>query len=211
MSQLPEAIECFSMANCHLHGDALVEHFRFRYRCFIERRGFQVPSYRGMEYDQYDTPAARYINWRDGGQKVRGSCRIVSTTRPYMLAEQWPELVTEIALPRSRDVAEGSRFGVDDNLPARQRRIVFDELLIAGLVTAHEIGARSIICIVTPQLLHSMRERLGRYVQPVGAKTTLSDGHTVTPVLLGPVLPGADAVGSHRSGLDTELETNSHS
>ena len=34
---------------------------RLRHRLFVERNGWQVPSHDGMEYDQFDTPAAVYL------------------------------------------------------------------------------------------------------------------------------------------------------
>ena len=44
-----------------------------------------MDRFQGMEYDQYDTPAATYFVWQDGEGVVRGVARVIPTDRPYML------------------------------------------------------------------------------------------------------------------------------
>ena len=45
----------------HQHGEAWISHHRLRYKMFVERQKWSVPSYRQIEYDEFDTPAATYI------------------------------------------------------------------------------------------------------------------------------------------------------
>ena len=101
-----------SWETAHQHGEAWVSHHRLRHRLFIERQAWDVPTYRGLEYDEFDTPAAR----------------LIPTTQPYMVAAFWPELVPE-PLPRAPSVWEATRFGYDNNLEPEIRRRVVAELI----------------------------------------------------------------------------------
>jgi acyl homoserine lactone synthase len=49
-------IDAISLETAHLLGDALPSAYRLRHRIFIERQKYDVPSHRGMEWDQFDTP-----------------------------------------------------------------------------------------------------------------------------------------------------------
>ncbi len=53
-------IDVLTWENAHFYGSALASQHRLRYRLFVERQGWDVPCYQGMEYDQFDTPAAVY-------------------------------------------------------------------------------------------------------------------------------------------------------
>src|ERR1700753_842170 len=77
----------------HQHGEACVSHHRLRYRMFIERQRWNVPNYRQLEYDEFDTPAATYILIVDDQNQALGTARLIPTTRPYMVEALWPDLV----------------------------------------------------------------------------------------------------------------------
>src|SRR4051812_6415839 len=108
-------IVAVSIENAHLFGDVIPSIYRLRYHGFKQRQNYDVPCYKGMEYDTYDTPATTYIAWRDEENIVRGCVRLVPTTRPYMVEHLWPLAVTG-ALPRTPDVWEASRMCIDKSL-----------------------------------------------------------------------------------------------
>lgn len=60
-------LDCLTWGTAHHFGDALAGQHRLRYRVFVQRAGWKVPHFNGMEWDQYDTPAAHYLVWRDQG------------------------------------------------------------------------------------------------------------------------------------------------
>ncbi len=126
-------IDVVSWENAHLFGTALVSHHRLRYRLFIERQGWDVPWYHGMEYDQFDTPAAVYLLSRDEQGEARGITRLIPTTRPYMIRELWPGMVVNSDLPASPDIWEGTRFGVEYGLDPSLRNRIVAELVLACL------------------------------------------------------------------------------
>ncbi len=113
----------------HLHGDVLPSIYKLRHQGFKERQDYDVPYYRGMEYDTYDTPATTYLAWKDGDGVVRGCTRLFPTTRPYMIEDIWPESVTYIDLPKAPHIWEASRFCIDKNLPPEVRKRIHGELL----------------------------------------------------------------------------------
>ncbi|MFG3594505.1 acyl-homoserine-lactone synthase [Bradyrhizobium sp. RDI18] len=97
----PSMIEAFSIATAHLHQDALASQARLRHEVFVRRRGLPHSSYEGLEFDEFDAPAAKYLVWRDEDRVVRGLARLLPTTRPYMLSSYWSHLVEDGNLPAS--------------------------------------------------------------------------------------------------------------
>lgn len=122
-------IEAFSLATAHRFQDALASQARLRHDVFVRRRGLQHASYDGMEFDKFDTPAAKYLVWRDEQRIVRGLARLLPTTLPYMLKSYWPHLVEHAELPSSPGIVEVTRVCVDKTLSPERRRAVLPELL----------------------------------------------------------------------------------
>lgn len=140
-------IDCFTYENAHLFGDALASQFRLRHKVFVEKQRWGVPNWNGMEYDQYDTPAAVYCVWRDDEQQVRGVARLAPTTIPYMIKDLWPDLVTQRALPSQPDIWESTRLGIDHDLPKETRRRILSELILAYLEASLHYGVKGLIGI----------------------------------------------------------------
>ncbi|MCA1908552.1 MAG: hypothetical protein LDL39_09340 [Magnetospirillum sp.] len=132
-------IEVVTWANSHVFGDSLAAHHRLRHKCFVERNGWSVPSHDGMEYDQFDTPAATYLIHRHPGGPVNGVARLIPTTRPYMLKELWPDLLGG-DVPVSPKVWEATRFGIDDDLEPAAKRRVAAEIVLGCLEFGQSMG-----------------------------------------------------------------------
>jgi len=124
-------IDVVTWENAGFFGSALASHHRLRYRVFVEGQGWDVPNYQEMEYDQFDTPAAVYLLWRDHEGEVRGVTRLIPTVRPYMIKELWPHFVEDRELPVQSNVWEATRFGIDDRLDHATRRRISAELVLA--------------------------------------------------------------------------------
>lgn len=121
-------IICLDWETAHHYGEAWISHHRLRHRLFVERQAWQVPTYNRLEYDQFDTPAAKYLVWLDGRGQARGVARLIPTTRPYMVEALWPDLVAG-DLPHTAAIWEATRFGCDRNLDPMTRRAVVSELI----------------------------------------------------------------------------------
>ncbi len=146
-------IEAFTLATAHHFGDALASQARLRYRTFVAHRGLPHAHYAGLEYDEFDTPAAVYFVWRDPADAVRGLARLLPTTRPYMLQAYWPELVKDEPLPASPAVWEVTRVCVDRSLPTAQRLRVFPELFAGVDEFCARQGIAAIVGVTRPHLI----------------------------------------------------------
>lgn len=154
-------IDCFNVTTAHLYGDAMASQFRLRHQVFIKRVDYKVPSWKGMEFDQFDTPATQYFVWRDENAVARGIARLAPTTMSYMLQEVWPDKITEIAMPKSERIWEGTRFGVDHSLPALQRNTIVKELVCAYMEYAATHGIEGIIGVMPVGILRAVFARNG--------------------------------------------------
>lgn len=163
---------CLNWETAHLHGEAWIAHHRLRYRLFVERQGWDVPAYRGMEFDEFDTPAAWYLLWLDGRGETRGAVRLLPTTRPYMMQKLWPQLVRG-APPAADAVWEATRFGCDRSLGARERRTAVAEMLCA----MQEFGLREDIerylVVMSLRLLRRVVVKAGCEVTILGPERML--------------------------------------
>jgi acyl homoserine lactone synthase len=136
-------IEAFSLRTAHLFQDALASQARLRYRAFVQQSNLPHPHFEDMEYDEFDTPAAVYLVWRDSDLAVRGLIRLLPTNRPYMLKTYWPHLVETGAMPSDQFVWEVTRVCVDKKLPGHVRSKILPELLcgVSEFFEIHKIRA----------------------------------------------------------------------
>ena len=176
-------VECFNMGTAHLFGDALASQFRLRHRIFIRRTNYFVPTWKGMEYDQYDTPAASYLVSRDDAGEVRGIARLSPTDRPYMLADVWPEMVRKIELPRSTAIWEGTRFGVDKDLPSDVRRRLVAKLVMGYLQFGLSSGVEGIIGVMPTLIWRAVFSANGWPVEFLGDAKVLGGDKCVAGLL----------------------------
>jgi acyl homoserine lactone synthase len=146
-------IEAFSLATAHLFHDALASQARLRFRAFVEHRQLPHLHFDGMEYDEFDTPAAVYLVWRDTNSIVRGLIRLLPTTRPYMLQIYWPHLVTRLALPSSPDIWEVTRVCIDKSFCPKTRLKILPELLCGVEEYFGLFGVAAMVGVARPHLL----------------------------------------------------------
>lgn len=155
-------IEGFSLKTAHLFGDALASQARLRYRVFVQQRLLPHSYYDGMEYDEFDTPAAVYLVWRDHDAEVRGLFRLLPTTVPYMLERSWPCLCQTRFLPKGDHVWELGRVCVDRSYDAGVRKLIVPALLCALREFCESNGIQAVVGVTRKHLVH-------HYV-PVGAE-----------------------------------------
>lgn len=165
------AVVSLNWETIHLHGEAWISHHRLRHRLFVERQGWDVPSYRGMEHDEFDTPAAQYLLWLDAEGETRGMVRLLPTAQPYMVKKLWPDLVPG-ELPESDSVWEATRFGCDHDLDATTRRRAVAEILCA----MHEFGIVNevdrYLAVMPIRLLKHVIVKAGCHVTMLGPQRT---------------------------------------
>lgn len=68
-----------SYENRHNYGELFADMFRARHRTFIVQAKWNLPEVDGMEFDQCDTPASRWVVVHERGQVLAG-VRLTPTT-----------------------------------------------------------------------------------------------------------------------------------
>ncbi|WP_353326589.1 acyl-homoserine-lactone synthase [Chitiniphilus shinanonensis] len=126
---------------------------RYRHRVFIEKLGWNLPCEHALEYDQFDRADTLYVLARDDDGQIVGTARLLPTTRPYLLADVFPELLNGMPAPASPEVWELSRFAAMDFSQAdcgplsQVSSRVAVALLNATLACAGEHGARRVVSV----------------------------------------------------------------
>ena len=168
-----------SLETAHESGPVLPQMLRLRYKEFKERQSYNIPTFKDMEYDKYDTPAAVYIVWVDGGGTVRGCSRMAPTDRDYMIRDLWPNMVTEMPLPASDEIWESSRFCIDSACPAQIRQQIKLEILQAKIEYSLALGIRGMIGVMPPLIWRAVFVNSGWPVDHIGPVTALETGEKV--------------------------------
>ncbi|WP_286135082.1 acyl-homoserine-lactone synthase [Neptunicoccus cionae] len=163
-------VSILSMGNMHRYGEMFHDLLQIRRRVFIEKRGWELPSVDGYEFDQYDNPFSRWLVLHRYGEILAG-VRLTPTTAQcgiytYMIRDAQRGLLEDIPsdlliceAPVSPKVWEASRIFVTDDVPARDRLIVRKQLLQAITDAAYKEGAKFVIGIV-PHLWKRWSSRL---------------------------------------------------
>ena len=146
--------------NCR---EFLAKMFRQRHDIFIKEKGWNLKSYNGLEFDQYDTAESIYLMEFDSRRNLVASMRMNPTDGPYMLQEIFSS-VCEMPIPRGRDVWELTRGALSKTL---RKSGYWGRMQCAMLETALLWGAKKATGFFTVD--HIMKQiRVGLDVKPLG-------------------------------------------
>jgi N-acyl-L-homoserine lactone synthetase len=165
------SVICLDWESAHAHGSAWISQHRFRYDVFVDRMGWNLPHFNGLEFDQFDTPAAKYIVCLDEDGTVRGVTRLLPTTLPYMLRELWPELAGRFE--EGERIWEATRFGVDRSIGRIAHLRVVHELIAACQEFGLCNGIEHYLCVMPVAILRRVIERSGCATEPLGPPVTV--------------------------------------
>lgn len=168
-----------TIENMHEYGDIMPSMLKLRHKEFKERQSYNVPTFKDMEYDAYDTPAAAYIVWRDNNGIVHGCSRMSPTDRAYMINDLWPNIVTSIPLPNEEYIWESSRFAIDSALPPDVRQRVKLEILQAKIEYALALNIKGMIGVMSPLIWRAVFVNSGWPITNIGPVTILDSGEKV--------------------------------
>lgn len=142
-----------SFANLHNHGELFANMLRARRELFIVHNKWNLPEAMGMEYDQYDTPASRWVVVHDTDGKVLAGNRLTPTTTgcgiySYMIRDAQRGLLDTIPsnllyepAPVAGHIWESSRLFVSHDVPASIRRRVHAQLISQLGESVRSLGA----------------------------------------------------------------------
>ncbi|MDT8854444.1 acyl-homoserine-lactone synthase [Paracoccaceae bacterium Fryx2] len=148
-----------SFANMHNHGELLANLFRARKQSFIIQNQWDLPEALGMEYDQYDTPASRWIAVHQFGEILAGIRLTPTTARcgiySYMIRDAQRGLLDTIPsdllyldAPVDQNIWESSRVFVSHTTPMNIRRRVHAHLITEMTKSARELGASKVLGLI---------------------------------------------------------------
>lgn len=180
MSNRSAAIEATTLSfhNIHAHGELFVNLFKARRRSFILRNHWDLPEAEGMEFDQYDTPASRWIAVHEGNEILAG-IRLTPTTAKcgmysYMIRdaqkgmlEGIPSDLLYFEAPVDPKILESSRVFVSSSVPANLRIKVQTDLMQEMISAARSLGAKQILGLV-PAVWSRWIGRLHMKAEPAG-------------------------------------------
>lgn len=72
--------------------ELLAKMFRHRHEIFVKEKGWNLKSYNGLEFDQYDTGDTLYVIDLDRNGAVAASTRMIRTDLPFMLLEVFGDM-----------------------------------------------------------------------------------------------------------------------
>ncbi|EEW23945.1 acyl-homoserine-lactone synthase [Rhodobacter ferrooxidans] len=149
-----------SFANMHNHGELFANMLRARRELFIVLNKWALPEAMGMEFDQYDTPASRWIVVHDEEGRVMAGNRLTPTTAKcgiysYMIRDAQRGLLDTIPAhllyaeaPVSDTIWESSRLFVSHDVPAHLRRRVHATLISEIAVASRALGATQCLTLL---------------------------------------------------------------
>ena len=167
-----------SFHNIHVHGELFVNLFKARRRSFILRNHWDLPEAEGLEYDQYDTPASRWIAVHEGNEVLAG-IRLTPTTAKcgmysYMIRdaqkgmlEGIPSDLLYFEAPVDPNILESSRVFVSSSVPSNLRIKVQTDLMMELISTARSMGAQKVLGMV-PAVWSRWIGRLNMKAEPAG-------------------------------------------
>lgn len=150
-----------SFANLHQHGELFANMLRARRELFIVHNKWKLPEALGMEYDQYDTPASRWVVVHDEEGKVMAGNRLTPTTTrcgiySYMirdaqrgLLDTIPDTLLYDEAPVADHIWESSRLFVAHDVPAAIRRRVHAQLISQLGDTVRGLGATHCLTLLS--------------------------------------------------------------
>jgi N-acyl-L-homoserine lactone synthetase len=171
-------VTTLSYDNLHNHGELFAKMFRARHRTFIQNNKWDLPEANGMEFDQYDTPASRWVAVHKHGEVLAG-VRLTPTTHKcgiysYMirdaqrgLLETIPRDLLDREAPIDACIWESSRVFVSDLVPAGDRLRVQMQLIHEMVLSARAVGATTLLGII-PENSPRLARRVGLDCVPSG-------------------------------------------
>ncbi len=161
-------ISCIMYNNLEQFGGVLHSAFQLRHESFIERQSYDVNSYDGLEFDQYDTPAAVYLVYHDDEGTALGVNRLTPTIVSGMLHDLFPSLVEDKSILKNSKIWEGTRYCIKKDLPSQLRTEIIHEMAIAYLEFGLDQKIDKIIGMMPTYIYRSVFERPGIEMEYLG-------------------------------------------
>jgi len=171
-------VTTLSFENMHHHGELFSNILRARHETFIQNAKWELPEADGMEFDQYDTPASRWVAVHELGEVLAG-VRLTPTTAKcgiytYMIRDAQRGLLDSIPsdllfdeAPVGTHIWESSRIFVSRKVPANLRMRVQANLMSEMTNSARRLGATAVLGLI-PENGPRWGRRVGLDIDVIG-------------------------------------------
>jgi len=144
------------------HGELFNSMYQCRYRSFMERQNYSAYVLNSIaEFDRYDMPGTYYLVWLDDAQQVRGTIRLNPMSRPTMISEVFPHLVTLESIPETDDCWEGTRICIDKDLSPELRAQIKNELVTGTIEFCASRGCKYLYGMMQNIIFRHVYEKSG--------------------------------------------------
>lgn len=163
-------ITVVSWENRNEYIDLIEASFALRYEIFHKRLGWEVETYNGLEFDDFDaSPGTSYLIHTDKSGTVTGCARLLPTTGPNMLRDVFPVLLDGEKPPFSPRVWESTRFAVStDGQTNASHGMITHKLLDAMCELGMAYGLQKIVSVTDP-LVERVLKRSGLPTERLGS------------------------------------------
>lgn len=193
-------VTTLSFQTLHNYGDLFVRFLRARRESFIDRNRWDLPQVDGMEYDQYDNPASRWIVVHEDNNVLAGIRLTPTTARcgiySYMirdaqkgLLDSIPSNLLDFEAPVDPSIWESSRVFVMDRVPSKERIAVQAAMMTGMMQAAHNVGARDVLGLV-PAAWSRWIGRLGLTASAAGPVLDIDGWRTQAAMMRLPEFSG---------------------
>jgi N-acyl-L-homoserine lactone synthetase len=151
---------------------------RYRYDIFVNKMGWDISSIPFVdfeEWDQFDCESTIYVIIYSSADDICGCARLIPTTKPYLLSEIFPHLVSGVPASGAFtwELSRVTTWCQENSICAKRMR-----LLWAGIFTASRmLNARTLIG-VAPRSMQRVYRRLGIELIPMSVIPTAKNGLT---------------------------------
>jgi acyl-homoserine lactone synthase len=162
-------LEVVTASNRNLYTEPLLQMYRLRHRIFVEQMGWEaIRRPDGIERDQFDTDDAIYLLEMDGRQVIGGH-RLLSTLRPHLFSEIFPEHCSVRGLQCAPGVFELNRTCVDTQALSASHAELARRRIVVGLIEFCIGAGIKALTVFGPMRILSHYVGLGWDIRPLGA------------------------------------------
>lgn len=176
-------IHVVTAANKHLYERELQAQFRIRHDVYVGERGWKALARAdGLERDQFDNDDATYVLSIEGDRVIGGS-RLVSTTRPNLLSEDFPHLAAIGGVPCDSAIFEWTRiFVIKERREGRNAGRAAGAVMCGILEFSLAEGIEALSAVMETWWLPRFHD-MGWTVKPLGLPELIDGEWTIAAVM----------------------------
>lgn len=128
-----------------------------------------------MEFDEYDVDGTFYIVRINEQNKVDATCRLIPTTKPYMLKDYYSDFIENEPPPQTDEVWEFSRTCAHPEAASTTNGKITAQLIAAAVEFGLVKGVKNYISLTTDTLYPMLKRMVGWDPKMLGERKKTPD------------------------------------